>query len=302
MYYIVYGILYLISLLPLWVLYIIADGFYLLVYYVVGYRRDIVMNNLLIAFPEKTEEERIRIAKKFYHNFIDNFIEAIKMLSASDKWVFKHFKANYEVVEELYKTGKSCHLLLGHTFNWEVGNHAVGLRIPYKFLVVYMPITNKVIDRIFYKMRTRGKTVLLSAFQMRKDMMQHRNSLYALALAADQNPSNAEKAYWLNFFGRPTAFIPGPEKGAKSGNLPVGFCYITKPKRGYYQLHFSIAELNPAELAPGELTIRFVRYLEKVIRENPDMWLWSHRRWKLSWKEDYRKQWIDTEEPNLSSL
>src|SRR5215218_3996791 len=99
MYYIVYGILYLISLLPLWFLYILADGIYLLIYHLVKYRRDVVMNNLLIAFPEKNEEERIRIAKKFYHNFIDNFIEAIKMLSASDRWVFIHFKANYEVVD-----------------------------------------------------------------------------------------------------------------------------------------------------------------------------------------------------------
>lgn len=299
MYYIVYGILYLISLLPLWFLYIIADGFYVLIYYVIGYRKHIVMNNIRIAFPEKSEKERIRIAKKFYLNFIDNFIEAIKMLSASDKFVFKHFTANYEVVEELYKTGRSCHLLLGHTFNWEIGNHAVGLTIPYKFLVVYMPITNKVIDRIFYKMRTRGKTVLLSAFHMRRDMMQHRNSLYALALAADQNPSRADKAYWLNFFGRPTPFVTGPEKGAKHGNLPVGFCYITKPKRGYYQLHFSIGALQPDQLAPGELTIRFVRFLEIVIRENPDMWLWSHRRWKHEWKEEYRRQWIDTDEPRV---
>jgi KDO2-lipid IV(A) lauroyltransferase len=297
MYYIVYGILYLFSLLPLWILYIISDGFFILTYHLIRYRRDVVMSNLAIAFPEKSEEEKIVIAKKFYHNFLDNFIEAIKMLSASDEFVFKHFKANYEVVEELYKTGRSCHLLLGHTFNWEVGNHAVGLKIPYKFLVVYMPITNKAMDRIFYKMRTRGKTFLLSALNMRKDMMQHRNSLYALALAADQNPSRADKAYWLNFFGRPTPFVTGPEKGAKAANLPVGFCYITKPRRGYYQLHFSIGELNPEQLAPGELTVRFVRYLEKVIRENPDMWLWSHRRWKYDWKEEYRKLWIDKDEP-----
>ena len=301
MYYLIYGILYLVSLLPLRFLHFISDGIYVFVYYVFSYRRDIVMKNLSIAFPEKTQKEKTRIAKKFYRNFLDNFIEAIKMLSASDKFVFEHFKANYEVVEQLYRTGRSCHLLLGHTFNWEIGNHAVGLSIPYKFLVVYMPITNKEIDRIFYKLRTRGKTALLSALNMRKDMMQHRNSLYALALAADQNPSRADKAYWLNFFERPTPFVTGPEKGAKAGNLPVGFCYITKPKRGYYQLHFSIGEENPGELAPGELTVKFVRYLEKVIRENPDMWLWSHRRWKYDWKEEYRKLWIDKEEPKVIS-
>src|SRR3954463_12991063 len=218
MYYFVYGLLYLISLLPIRVLYIISDGIYVLCYHVIGYRKNVVMENLTIAFPEKTTEEKIRIAKKFYQNFLDNFIEAIKMLSARDKFILKHFTGNFEVLEEVYKTGKSCEFLLGHTFNWEYGNHVVGLQLKYRFLVVYMPVANKAIDRIFYKLRTKGKTYLLSAMDMRKDMMQHRNTLYGLALAADQNPGRADRAYWLNFFDRPTPFVTGPEKGAKASD------------------------------------------------------------------------------------
>jgi KDO2-lipid IV(A) lauroyltransferase len=301
MYYIVYGLLYLLSLLPLPVLYVISDAFYIIIYYFIGYRKNVVMANLSIAFPAKTEAEKKRIAKKFYHNFIDNFVEAIKMISAGDKFILKRFQGNFEVVNEIYKTGKSCHLLLGHTFNWEWGNHAAGLQLDYKFLVVYMPIANKIIDRIFYKLRTRGKTVLLSAHQMRRDMMEHRNSQYALALAADQNPGGPDKAYWLNFFGQPSPFVTGPEKGARAGGLPVVFCYIKKPRRGYYDLEFTLGTENAAELEPGELTTMFVRYLESVIRKQPDMWLWSHKRWKHRWKDEYKKLWVDKSEPANTS-
>ena len=139
--------------------------------------------------------------------------------------------------------------------------------------------------------------MLLSAHHMRRDLMEHRNSQYALTLAADQNPGGPDRAYWLNFFGRPTPFVTGPEKGAKAGNLPVVFCYIEKLRRGYYDLKFSIGEENPATLNQGELTIRFVRYLEKVISIQPDMWLWSHKRWKYPWKPEYSKLWVDKEKP-----
>lgn len=297
MYYLLYGFLYLLSLLPMGALYVLSDGIYAFIYYILRYRRDVVMQNLEIAFPEKTRAEKTTIAKQFYHNFIDSFIETIKMISASDRFIFKRFTANWAIVNDLYGTGKSCHLVLGHTFNWEWGNHTVGFNISYPFLVVYMPISNKAIDRLFIKLRTRGKTKLLSARNMRNDLMQYRNTQYALALAADQNPGSAENAYWLNFFGRPTPFVTGPEKGARARNLPVVFCYIQKLRRGYYNLVFTMGEENTKQLPEGALTLKYVRYLENVIRNQPAMWLWSHKRFKHQWKEAYRKSWIDTEEP-----
>lgn len=297
MYYIVYGFFYLISLLPLRLLYVLSDAVYGLVYYIIGYRREVVMNNLTIVFPEKTEAEKIHIAKKFYHNFIDSFIETIKLLSASNRFILSHFTANLEVVNDLYKTGKSCHLLLGHTFNWEWGNHSVGLQIDYNFLVVYMPIASKAIDRLFLKLRTKGKTRMLSAHNMRADMLPFRNTQYALGLAADQSPGDPKYAYWLNFFNRPTPFVAGPEKGARARDLPVVFCNIKKLRRGYYNLVSSIGEANPELLPHGALTVKFARFLEEVIRKQPDMWLWSHKRFKHEWKEEYKAMWVDEEEP-----
>src|SRR3954468_1835593 len=110
MYYIVYGLFYLISLLPLRFLYFLSDGFYGLAYYVLKYRRDVVADNLKIAFPEKTDLERKAIEKKFYHNFIDTFIETIKLISASERFIEKHFTANWEVINEVYKSGRRAHL------------------------------------------------------------------------------------------------------------------------------------------------------------------------------------------------
>ena len=122
MYYVVYGLLWLLSLLPLRGLYILSDGIYGLVFYIVKYRKDVVMKNLAIAFPEKTEKERKQIAKRFYHNLIDMFIETIKMLSVSDRMLEKRFTANWELINALHATGKSVQVHVGHNFNWEWGN------------------------------------------------------------------------------------------------------------------------------------------------------------------------------------
>jgi KDO2-lipid IV(A) lauroyltransferase len=275
------------------VLYIISDGIYGLIYYIIGYRKEVVMNNLLIAFPEKTESERVQIAKKFYRNFIDSFIEVIKLISASDAFLQKRFSVNMEALDELYKSGKSCQLHLGHTFNWEWGQLVLSTLTPYKVMVVYMPISNAIFEKLFYKLRTRSGNVFLPANKMREAMVPYLKKQYLLGLVADQNPGTLQNAYWLNFFGRPSPFVSGPEKAAQVNNLPVVFAYMEKPRRGRYHAVLTLASPDASEIKPGEITLQYVRYLENVIRNNPDMWLWSHRRWKHQWKEEYKNQWID---------
>lgn len=300
MYYIVYGFLYLVSLLPLRVLYFFSDVAYVIIYHIIRYRRDLVMRNMQLAFPEKSHEEIVAVTKKFYRNFTDNFIETIKMLSVDDNFLLRHFTGNWEVINEAHKSGKNLHILLGHNFNWEWGNYSIGMGVDYTLLVVYMPIANKWFNRLFLHLRTRGKTRMLSAHNMRKELMPYRNMQYALGLAADQNSPHPHQAYWLNFFGRPAPFVTGPEKGARHGNYTVVFCYIEKLRRGYYNMVISLAEENPAELPVGALTVKFVRYLENVIRKQPEMWLWTHNRWKHLWKEEYAKRWIDPQPPAIS--
>jgi len=287
MYYFVYGLLYLLSLLPLKVLYLFSDFAYFIIYYIAGYRKKIVLKNLSIAFPKKTEKERVKIAKKFYRNFTDNFIETIKLISAAENFIRKHYIGNMQIFSDLYVQGKKCQIHLGHNFNWEIANLGMPLLTPYTLLTVYMPINNQTMDRLFKKIRSKTGAVLLPATKMQIAMLPWRDKQYMLALVADQNPGVPSKAYWLNFFGRPTPFVTGPEKGARANNAAVVFLHFTKKKRGYYEAHTELATLDPNALSPTELTKNYIQYLEKVITTNPEMWLWSHRRWKHEWKPEY---------------
>jgi len=287
MYYFVYGPLYLLSLLPLKILHLFSDFAYSIIYHIAGYRKKIVLKNLSIAFPEKTEKERIEIAKKFYRNFTDNFIETIKLLSAGQNFIKKHYTGNMQIFSDLYAQGKKCQIHLGHNFNWEIANLGMPLLTPYTLLTVYMPINNKTIDRLFIKIRSKTGAVLLPATKMQTAMLPWRDKQYMLALVADQNPGVPSKGYWLNFFGRPTPFVTGPEKGARANNAAVVFLHFTKKKRGYYEAHAELATSDPNTLVPTQLTKNYIQYLEKVIKANPEIWLWSHRRWKHEWKPEY---------------
>jgi len=287
MYYFIYGLLYLLSLLPLRVLYLLSDFVYFIIYHVTGYRKKVVFYNLSVAFPEKTEKERELIAKKFYKNFTDNFIETVKFISAGKKFINKRYISDTSLFEELYQQGKKCKVHLGHNFNWELANLAMAYYTPYTLLTVYMPINNSAVDRLFKKIRTKTGAVLLPATKMRTAILPWRDRQYMLALVADQNPGVPSKGYWLNFFGRPTPFVTGPEKGARSNNAAVVFIHFTKKKRGYYISHPELATMNPNTLPEKELTRIYIQYLERVIKENPEMWLWSHRRWKHEWKPEY---------------
>ena len=297
MYYILYGFLYLVSLLPLRILYVVADCFYFLTFRVFGYRRKVIQANLKIAFPEKSDEERKKIARQFCHQFVDNFIETIKLLSCGESFLKKRFTGNWEVFDDSFAKGQSVQIHLGHNFNWEWGNAAISAAIPHQVGVVYMPIKNAAMDKLFLKMRRITGSEMIPATPVeafRTSMKQLRQHTYAMIFAADQSPGDPSKAYWLNFFNRPTGFVTGPEKGARLGKLPVFFTVISMKRRGYYHAHNQLATSDPRSLKEGELTVMFARFLEDVIRQYPSNWLWSHRRWKREWKEEYGKMWIDS--------
>jgi KDO2-lipid IV(A) lauroyltransferase len=155
-----------------------------------------------------------------------------------------------------------------------------------------MPIKNAFFEKLFYRLRTRSGNVFLPANKMRESIAPYQGTQYLLGLVADQNPGCVENAYWLDFFGKPAPFIWGPEKGARNAQLPVVFAYIEKPRRGYYHATLTLGCQETCQLKEGQLTLEYVRFLENVIRRNPDMWLWSHRRWKHHWKNDHASRWI----------
>jgi KDO2-lipid IV(A) lauroyltransferase len=293
MYYIVFGFLYLFSLLPFFILYRIADLFFAILYYVIGYRKEVVMQNLQYSFPEKTRAELKIIARKFYRNFTDNWIETIKLLSISKKALNKRVSANIEVFNKLHKEGKSVQLNLGHFFNWEIMTLYTGINQPYTFLTVYLPQASRITNRLFLHLRARWGNPQLASTDMARAIIPWRKKQYLLALGADQNPPNPTNAYWLNFLSRPTAFLKGPEKFARIQNIPVVMMTTTRPKRGHYHFDYFLLAEDLKNLPDGELIRRYVKHLEENIRLQPEIYLWSHRRWKHIWKAEYKEIWVD---------
>ena len=280
MYYFYYGLLYFLSLLPNRLLYWIGDGFYVLVYYVIGYRKKVVLSNLLIAFPEKTQAERVRIAKDFYHQFVNTMMETIQLIAMSDQAFDKRVTSNAEVLNQFIDAGKNVQLHTGHFFNWEMINLGVARKSLFPFVGVYMSFTNRSFDRIMFTMRKRFNTILIPAADFKDRFHEYVKGKYVLGLVADQNPARIDKAYWLSFFNKVTAFTSGPERGARANDTVVIFISVQQPKRGYYYLHYELITEIPRELPEGELTKIYVTKLEQAIRNNPSNYLWSHRRWK----------------------
>jgi Kdo2-lipid IVA lauroyltransferase/acyltransferase len=287
MYYVVYGLLYLVSLLPFRVLYLVF-----------GYRKKVVMGNLDIAFPEKTLAEKEKIARQFYRNFVDTFIETIKLLSISKKEFEKRCTLDAAELNRVAASGKNIQVHCGHQMNWEYANWILAKEMQIPVVTVYMPLSNKIFDRLFYSIRSAYNAVLVSTTSFKARIREIYKQRYVLALAADQNPANAHTAYWLYFFTRKTPFVTGPGNGAVKKNTAVFFLRFKKIKRGYYKVQADLAIEDAATLTPESLTLRYRDYLEKIIRENPDNYLWTHRRWKHTFNDAnnglIKHNWIDT--------
>lgn len=251
------------------------------------------MHNLSIVFPEKSEDEKKKIARKFYKNLTDTFIETIKMISISDKRFRKMTSINLDEVVLLAKKGHSIQFMAGHQFNWELANWLIAERMPIPFVGVYMRIKNEAINKIFYDLRSRKGTVLVAATEFRNKMHQLLNTQYSIGLAADQNPGTHAVANWLYFFGRPTPFVSGPDKAAIRNNCAVVFVKLIKEKRGQYRFECKVLTETGGSLQPGELTRIYRDTLEEMIRTYPDNYLWSHRRWKAPYQSQYECNWID---------
>ena len=258
-----------------------------IVFHFVGYRKKVVLSNLAIAFPDKTEKEKLQIAKRFYRNFTDTLMESVKLFSAGEELIKKMFVGNVDGLNALAEKGKNIQIHAMHNFNWEIVNLGVSRLLKKTFLAVYQPIANKFFDGIFGKIRSRYGTKLIPANDFKNNFIQYNNEQYLIALVADQNPGNPAKAWWLNFFGRPAPFVKGPEKAARERNTTVVFANFFKVSRGVYSFETELVTEDLSLLTEGELTKRYLKYIEARIIERPDNYLWSHRRWKHSYKESY---------------
>ncbi|RYE25032.1 MAG: lipid A biosynthesis acyltransferase [Sphingobacteriales bacterium] len=281
LYYLLLILAYPLALLPLRVLYFLSDIIYVLLYYVTGYRKSVVLDNLQQAFPDKQGEELKAIARKFYRNFCDQWLETLKLLTISRSGLNKRMTANWEVFEQLNAAGKDTYALVGHNFNWEWLNVAWQYNVAQQYACFYMPVDNEGFDRIMQRIRTRSGGWLIS-MKAKKGMQRLQGVRFILGLAADQNPSDIKHAAWLPFMHREAPFFKGPEKLARRAGAAVVFTGTRKIKRGHYQLHFELVTEDASTMPEGEITRRYVQFMEQQLEAQPENWLWSHRRWKYS--------------------
>lgn len=281
-YYLALPFFYLISLLPFRLLYILSDGLYFIIFHLLGYRKDVVYTNLRNSFPEKSEQEIDTIARKYYKYLCDLTLETFKTLTISPKAMLKHCKfeeASLAKFNELAAKDQSIILVMGHLGNWEWAGNTVSLSCKHKLNVIYHPLSNNYMDGLMCKMRSRFGTGLIPMKDTFRRMIAERKNLTATAFIADQTPSY-EGTYWMTFLNQDTPVFKGTELIAKKINFPVVYGGIRRLKRGYYEIFIDMLVENPKETNEGDITEIHTRRLEADIQAYPELWIWSHRRWK----------------------
>lgn len=271
------------SHLPLRVLYVFSDFTYFLMYYVVRYRQKVVRKNLEIAFPHKTEAERRDIEKRFYRHFSDYIFETAKSMTIPIEELMKRMViTNTEEVNKFTDEGRSVFVYAAHFGNWEWF-----ITWPYyfkaeKIQTFYKPQRNQLADDLTLHSRKRFNIVAVPSHHGFRHMVSsvRRGEKSVTLIIGDQAPSRGAKKYWTNLFGRDTDFLLGPTTIASKLNLVLFFPYFKKYRRGYYEVEMRLLEVDPAHHTDAQMIDRFAAMLEDNIRELPELWLWSHRRWK----------------------
>lgn len=278
MYYVLLILLYPLALLPLGVLYILSDVAYVLMYYVVGYRKKVVLSNLQHAFPEKSAAEINDIMQGCYRNFCDQWIETLKLLTITPQQLNKRITANWEVFHQLNEEGLNTYALLGHTYNWEWANVACQYNNRQQFAGVYMPVKNKGFDRLMLRLRSRGGGWLIS-MKAKKGFQRLNGVRYIVGLIADQNPSNLQTAQWLPFMHRMAPFFKGPDQLARRARAAVVFVGIQKLRRGHYHIDLQLVSKDASQMGEGIMPA-YAAFMERQLRAQPENWMWTHKRWK----------------------
>ena len=284
MYYLVFILVKLFSLLPFWILYLLSDFTYLIVYYIAGYRKKVVRDNLLKSFPEKTPKERKEIEQKFYHHFCDLFFESLKLMSISKDEILRRMKfIDYEPLLKHYDEGRSVMMMPSHYGNWEWAS-TFSLLLPEDkpMVQVYKKLSSKISDRLVYILRCRfgSKNIEMRDFYKTLLNLKAGGKLAMFGMISDQSPSRNNIKYRTQFLNQYTPVINGTEQIACKFDYPVYYGQIKKIKRGYYNLTLIPIALQPKNTRQNEITEKYIRMLEKDIIAEPAYWLWSHKRWK----------------------
>ena len=278
-----------LSYIPFWLLYILSDGLYYILYYIVRYRRRIVRKNLTESFPEKSEKEIVGIEKKFYSYLTDTILESVKMATISPNEISRRMKLmNVEGLKETMRSGKSASVFMGHYGNWEwVSSLPVHLEEGMLGVQIYHELSNKNMDRLMLYIRGRMGAI---SVEMRKTVryigkMTSEGKVAAIGFIADQTPRKKDAHYYLNFLNHEVPALVGTEKLTKHYGFEAWYLNMKRVKRGYYEAEFVKLHENPQELPDFELTEIYYQRLEEMIRKQPELYLWSHNRFRLARKK-----------------
>ncbi len=282
LYILVYPILWCISMLPFRVLYLFSDFVYWIVYYLIGYRKKTVRENLALTFPNLSEKERLEIEKKFFHHMCDMFLEMIKTMTISEDEINKRYKfTNLEVYKDLEKQHKSIALMCAHyaSYEWAV---SMNFHINYKGYGIYKKINNTYFDKLVHDIRSKFKAYLITTKdtipEISKNYKEKNLSVYGFA--SDQSPKLSSVFHWQRFMGIEVPVHTGAEMLAKKYDMNVIFLRTKKVKRGFYEASFEILSEDAKNVPNYEITNHFLKLVEQQIYEAPQYYLWTHKRWK----------------------
>jgi Kdo2-lipid IVA lauroyltransferase/acyltransferase len=281
-FYLVYSLIWGLTCLPLPVLFVFSDFTYYILYYVISYRRKVVAVNLRNAFPEKSERELREIEKKYYRHMADLFIETFKLINISESEHRRRFKVeNPEILDDFLKKKRDVVAITGHYNNWEwssILSTYTGLQL----IPVYKPLSNKHFDNMMRNTRARYKAVPTPMSNVLRELNRFRKegTTILIGMAGDQTPAKKEINYWTTFLNQDTPVFSGSGKIASKYEMAVVFLNVQKVRRGYYSLTVETLFDQATGIPENTITEAHVRRLEQIIREKPEYWLWSHRRWK----------------------
>ncbi|MBM3420245.1 MAG: hypothetical protein FJY11_03830 [Bacteroidetes bacterium] len=281
-YYIIYTFIRIVTLLPLPVLYGLSYPIWFIICCFPGYRRKVTRNNLRNAFPDKSPGEIRRIERRFYMHLADMFIETLKAGHMPEKEIKRRFRVtNPELPMEIMRSGRDVLAVGGHYNNWE-WLIATPLYMDGRIVIIYKPLKDKRFNELIFKLRSRFGIVLTPMSGIVRELISFRNQgIRTMSVfIADQAPPRTEVRYWTRFLNQDTAVYLGAEKISTRFNMAVLFLNYRKVRRGHYELTFEELFSETGNLPEYTVTEAHVKRLEELIKEKPEHWIWSHRRWK----------------------
>ena len=292
-YHISYAFWYMLSLLHLRVLYVLSDIAFFFVYYLVGYRRKVVRRNLERCFPEKDKAERRQTERRFYRYFCDYVMETVKLMSMSERQIRRRMEfVGLEEVNKVLNEGQSVGLYLAHVGNWEWLS-SIGYWLPEGVVNahLYHPLEDKVMDRLFLRLRSRHSSVGIPMKETMRRLVTFRQQgkTCLIGYISDQGPKWQNIHHWITFFGQETPVFTGAERIVKSTHQAFAYGDMYRLRRGYYRCNVRIITREPEQMPDWQLTDRYFKELEQTIRRAPHLWLWSHKRWKRTREEFNRR-------------